>query len=84
MNYTVKVKAHELRTKGKADLLTQLSDLKTELSTVSMKSNFETIEMIIILHFFVAARGSGHKRRTCKACKDRRSPQKYCSRPDCV
>ena len=30
-----KVKAHELRTKGKGELLTQLKELKEELSTVS-------------------------------------------------
>ena len=31
-----KVKAHELRTKGKGELLTQLKELKEELSTVSL------------------------------------------------
>ena len=31
---TVKVKAHELRTKTKSELVTQLGDLKNELSKV--------------------------------------------------
>jgi hypothetical protein len=33
-NSTGKLKAHELRTKGKSELLGQLADLKSELSTV--------------------------------------------------
>jgi ribosomal protein L29 len=36
MIVTGKVKAHELRTKSKSELLTQLKDLKEELSTVSI------------------------------------------------
>jgi hypothetical protein len=32
--FAVKIKAHELRTKSKAELLKQLDELKTELSQV--------------------------------------------------
>ena len=39
MTVTGKVKAHELRTKSKGELLTQLKELKEELSTVGRLTN---------------------------------------------
>lgn len=39
---TGKVKAHELRTKSKGELLTQLKELKEELSTVNHQTYFST------------------------------------------
>lgn len=44
---TVKVRAHELRTKTKTDLLKQLDALKTELSQVCIASSAEYVEMFM-------------------------------------
>lgn len=44
MKIAGKVKAHELRTKSKGELLTQLKELKEELSTVNhMTSTFDLL-----------------------------------------